>query len=663
VSAELGKDEAEVTMELIMIVNNAKHIIWLAVNYLGMKGEMVLRFHRMRLLQGLSGFILVFLILHSITSPSTVSSSSTSPWTWVCSQQQKICLKQRMNQSLSSQSESSCRLQCSPENYLWPLPTIFSIEEKFRSFNPDNLVEDIKAPTKVKYLVRDALAWQVEKLVKHRKVEYSPVETNIQIEIKSDLIKPNLYMNEEYSLVIKEGGKNNILVEIRAETYFGARHGLETMFQLAQYDKFTLNYLISSSVNIIDKPYYPHRGVMLDTARNFIPVHKIKTMIDSMSYSKLNVFHWHITDSQSFPLVMDSLPQFAEYGSYSPEETYSPWEVEDIVSYAARKGVRVLPELDTPAHVGAGWDSVDPSYTLCVNKEPWTDWCVEPPCGQLNPASKGMYNLLENIYREMVTMFGDTQFHMGGDEIHVGCWNTSHDVTEWLRQRGRGREEDDFIFIWNHFLQESVRRIKKAGMTEPNLVLWNNGMTKAEHIHYLDPDLFAIQLWTNSRDLSDQTIKTVAEKGFKMIFSNYDSTYLDCGFGGWVSDGNNWCAPYKEWQLQHQNNPLRILEERNLSNLEEAKANILGGEVALWTEQADSDSMMSRIEPRAAAYGEQLWRGPITGGWLEAERRMVRHRVRLVDRGVGAETLTHGWCRQNEGKCVLGAGLDTDTEF
>ena len=111
--------------------------------------------------------------------------------------------------------------------------------------------------------------------------------------------------------------------------------------------------------------------------------------------------------------------------------------------------------------------------------------------------------------------------------------------------------------------------------------------------------------------------------------------------------------------------------------------------------------MMSRIEPRAAAYGERLWRGPETGGWLEAERRLVRHRwalwaacrdnilniykqliqqhilphpqsveitltgcrERLVQRGVAAETLTHGWCRQHEGRCAVREGLNTDTFF
>ena len=52
--------------------------------------------------------------------------------------------------------------------------------------------------------------------------------------------------------------------------------------------------------------------------------------------------------------------------------------------------------------------------------------------------------------------------------------------------------------------------------------------------YYIFRDKYAIQLWTDASNPSDLTIKTVAEKGFKMIFSNHDATYLDCGFGAWV---------------------------------------------------------------------------------------------------------------------------------
>ena len=52
--------------------------------------------------------------------------------------------------------------------------------------------------------------------------------------------------------------------------------------------------------------------------------------------------------------------------------------------------------------------------------------------------------------------------------------------------------------------------------------------------------------WVNQlKDEAEPTIKGLAENGYRMIFSNVDSSYLDCGFGAWVGEGNNWCSPYK----------------------------------------------------------------------------------------------------------------------
>lgn len=64
-----------------------------------------------------------------------------------------------------------------------------------------------------------------------------------------------------------------------------------------------------------------------------------------------------------------------------------------------------------------------------------------------------------------------------------------------------------------------------------------------------DNSIYAIQFWTDSQDCNNKIIKTAAEAGFKMIFSNFDGTYLDCGYAGWVTDGNNWCSPYRGWQV------------------------------------------------------------------------------------------------------------------
>lgn len=87
---------------------------------------------------------------------------------------------------------------------------------------------------------------------------------------------------------------------------------------------------------------------MLDTSRNYYGVEDILRTIGAMSANKLNVFHWHITDSHSFPLLLPSEPDLAGKGSYGPQMQYSPEDVKKIVEFGLEHGVRVLPEIDSP---------------------------------------------------------------------------------------------------------------------------------------------------------------------------------------------------------------------------------------------------------------------------------------------------------------------------
>lgn len=87
---------------------------------------------------------------------------------------------------------------------------------------------------------------------------------------------------------------------------------------------------------------------MLDTSRNFYKVEDILRTIEAMSANKLNVFHWHITDSQSFPLVLPSEPDLADKGSYGHDMQYSLKDVSQIVKFGLEHGVRILPEIDMP---------------------------------------------------------------------------------------------------------------------------------------------------------------------------------------------------------------------------------------------------------------------------------------------------------------------------
>lgn len=91
---------------------------------------------------------------------------------------------------------------------------------------------------------------------------------------------------------------------------------------------------------------------MLDTSRHYFSVESIKRTIVGMSHSKLNRFHWHLTDSQSFPFVSKYFPELARYGAYSSSEIYTHDDVKEIVEFAKVRGIQVIPEIDSPAHAG-----------------------------------------------------------------------------------------------------------------------------------------------------------------------------------------------------------------------------------------------------------------------------------------------------------------------
>ena len=192
-------------------------------------------------------------------------------------------------------------------------------------------------------VVRDRLEQAIERqkafLLQKQIVPVGPAADasplDISITVKDDIESVLLSNDESYSLsVIEDSG---IKVEIVAQTFQGARHGLETLFQLMDWDQERETFLIVDSVQISDSPYYPHRGIMVDTSRNFISVAKIKEVISSLSFSKMNVFHWHLTDSHSFPLLLDSHPEMADYGAYRGDMIYTKEDMREVNRFATER--------------------------------------------------------------------------------------------------------------------------------------------------------------------------------------------------------------------------------------------------------------------------------------------------------------------------------------
>lgn len=123
-----------------------------------------------------------------------------------------------------------------------------------------------------------------------------------------------------FVIIILQTRLLQLTADIRGTTYFGVRHGLETMSQLVVFDPIIGGLVVPREAFVTDKPAYPYRGILLDTSRNFISIPVIKKVIDGMAANKLNTFHWHMTDTHSFPFQSITFPQLTQYGAYSSEQ-------------------------------------------------------------------------------------------------------------------------------------------------------------------------------------------------------------------------------------------------------------------------------------------------------------------------------------------------------
>lgn len=194
---------------------------------------------------------------------------------------------------------------------------------------------------------------------------------------------------EKYSLVIRQSN----VWELSADYYVGFLRGFETFSQLFEQtlstvDNITTQFVIKGIPIVIDdQPDYLWRGLMIDSSRHFQPVSMIKKMIDGLMFNKMNVLHWHITDEDSFPIEVSTVPELAQGGSVGGVYTLN--DVKSLIQYAKTRGVRLIPEFDTPAHTQA-WGRSKALQDIVVN-------CNTEYKGQFDPTINKTYDVVKKV--------------------------------------------------------------------------------------------------------------------------------------------------------------------------------------------------------------------------------------------------------------------------
>uniref|UniRef100_A0A8C5QMZ6 Beta-hexosaminidase n=1 Tax=Leptobrachium leishanense TaxID=445787 RepID=A0A8C5QMZ6_9ANUR len=501
----------------------------------------------------------------------------------------------------------------SPYGALWPRPRSVQISDDFLYLSPArfsivhgssstagpscNLLQDA-FNRYYKYIFGDS-KWQESE---NRPLGELQLLQVVIISPDSDCnAYPSISSDESYKLSV-----DTDVAVIQANKVWGALRALETFSQLVYQDDIGL-FLINKTL-ISDAPRFGHRGVLLDSSRHFLPKKILFRNLDAMAFNKMNVFHWHIVDDQSFPYESAAFPALSKKGAYRQyTHVYTQDDVREVIEFARLRGIRVVPEFDSPGHTQS-WGEGQPSLlTPCYTGEQ-----LSGSYGPINPIKNETYTFITKFFQEVANVFPDHYIHLGGDEVDFSCWRSNPDITKFMADHGFGTDYSKLESYYMQLLLEIITSVKKGYM------VWQEVFDNHDKIN---TDTI-VEVW-KGETFYDELAKVTAA-GYQAILSS--PWYLD-----YISYGQDWRKYY-------------AAEPLNFNGTEAQKKLVIGGEACLWGEFVDATNIMPRLWPRASAVAERLWSNQQVTSIEDAYNRLVKHRCNMVKRGIPAEPLYVGFC-------------------
>ncbi len=411
--------------------------------------------------------------------------------------------------------------------------------------------------------------------------------------------------NESYELKI-----NYNIITLNAETDLGIMRGLETFLQLLTNDKDGYYF---PSVNIQDNPRFKWRGLMIDVSRHFMPVDVIKRNIDALAMVKMNVLHLHLSDNQSVRVESKLFPQIQQ--NCTDGEYFTQEQIKDIVLYASNRGIRVIPEFDIPWHSTA-WFAALPK--LASAPGPYTlerNWGVFDPV--FNPAIEETYDFFDKFFGEMVKLFPDEYFHIGGDEGTPKHWSENTQIQAFMKKNNI----PDIQAMHNYF---NLRILKILTKYNKKMVGWDEILQPGM------PTNIVIQSWRGQQSLFES-----AKKGYMGILSA--GYYIDL---------------IQSAEFHYLNNPVPDSVKLQPAELDR----ILGGEATMWAELVTPENEDSRIWPRTAVIAERFWSPSSVNDINSMYQRMDRINFLLEEVGIcsikNQEMMLRRLCNNNNTKAL-----------
>jgi hexosaminidase len=395
---------------------------------------------------------------------------------------------------------------------------------------------------------------------------------------------------------------------VNAEYDEGVFYAVQTLRQLlpaqAEEKKLTLPLSIKGAL-ISDKARFEHRGLLLDCCRHFMSVDFIKNYIDALAYYKMNVLHWHLTEDQGWRIQIDRYPLLTEIGAWRIEKDgtryggfYTKEEIRDIVAYAQKRHVVIIPEIELPGHSSAAIAAYPELGCTHAKIEVENEWGVfkDIYCA----GDDGTFDFLENVLEEVCELFPSPYIHIGGDEAPKYRWENCDRCQKRIKDEGLKNEAElqtYFIERIAKFLESKHKRIigwdeiLEGGIPADAMVQSWRGMEGGEH---------------------------AAQESHAVVMSPTSHCYFDYGLAA------------TDLREVYSFDP--IPESLTPSQ----KQFIKGGECNMWTEHAPQELVDGKVFPRLLALAEVLWTYPDQRNYDAFYLRVEKHYAILKAMGITA---------------------------
>lgn len=368
-------------------------------------------------------------------------------------------------------------------------------------------------------------------------------------------------------------------------------------------------------VKIKDAPRFPHRGLMIDVARHYWKPADIKRFIDLMSEYKFNKLHFHLTDDQGwrFPVtgypLIDSISAFRaeSFGDGKPHGgIYTKAELKDLVAYASKHCVEMIPEVDMPGH-SVSLITAYPELT-CF---PDTNLKVRTTSGVTKElmcaANPEVWRFYKALFTDLAEIFPSPMVHLGGDEAPTDHWKKCPKCTELRKKEGLKNTHEQLEW----FFSKAAAMLPEHGKKP---LFW------FEHEVSGYPKDATVYTWRMG--LTPKTINAARERNLPIILAPGEHCYLDYPPSAEVKKTN------KEYGWM----PITTLEKTFKFNPDyglppEKRKHIIGVEGTLWGEAIpDFKQAVKMAFPRAFALSEAGWCQPETrSNWDDFRAKLEKH--------------------------------------